>query len=483
MIVTREETAPPGGGPILIVEDDETIRSVLQEVLEEAGYAVEVACDGAAGLQALDSQLYMLVLVDINLPKVGGIEVLTMGRTLQPDASFIVMTAFGTIENAVEAMKLGAFDYLRKPFSTDELLVVVERAREQVELQREVAALRADLGDGDGARIVGRSSAITRVLRLVKRVAPTRATVLITGDTGTGKELVALEVHECSPRSRKAFVAVNCSALAEGLLESELFGHVKGAFTGAIQSRRGLIEDAHGGTLFLDEISAIPHTTQVKLLRVLQERVITPVGGRKPTQVDFRLIAATNSDLRTLVSSGDFREDLFYRLNVFPIRVPTLHERREDIPLLANHFRLRFARDNEVPVPPFSREAIARMQDYSWPGNVRELENLVERVVIMHSGATSLPFDPYPGADTSVEVDQVRRGVDERWTLERLEQEYILATLDETQWRRGAAANLLGIDRRTLYRKLKGYEDAAATVDAGRSRDTALTSVREPPAE
>lgn len=471
---------PANLGRILIVEDEQAIREILGEVLEEAGYTVDVARDGQAGLKALDSQFYMVVLLDLNLPKVGGLEVLSVGRTLQPDASFIVMTAFGTIENAIEAMKLGAFDYLRKPCHTDELLVVVGRAREQVALQREVAALRADVGDGDGARILGRSLAMTRLMRLVKRVAPTRATVLITGDTGTGKELVAQEIHACSPRSKKSFVAVNCSALPEGLLESELFGHVKGAFTGAIQSKRGLIEDAEGGTFFLDEISTLSQSTQVKLLRVLQERVITRVGGREPIRVDFRLIAATNSDLKDLVKTGDFREDLYYRLNVFPIRVPTLEERKEDIPLLANHFRLRFARDNEVPAPPFSPEAMTRMQACGWPGNVRELENFVERAVIMHSGATSLPFDPSPGSVSFGDADLIRKGVDQRWTLERLEREYILTTLDETQWRRGAAAALLGIDRRTLYRKLKAHEADAATAWAGRDGRTTSASVSRP---
>ena len=472
MSATQSNGAPAPLGRILIVEDDEVIRGVVVDVLEEAGYGVEVARDGQEAVQKLDSQIYMVVLLDLNLPKVGGLEVLSVGRTSQPDANFIVMTAFGTVDTAIAAMKLGAFDYLRKPFRTDELLVVVERAREQVELQREIAALRADLGDGTRAKIVGRSPAITRVLRLVKRVAPTRATVLISGDTGTGKELVALEIHGCSPRSKKSFVPVNCSALAEGLLESELFGHVKGAFTGAIQSRRGLIEEAQGGTLFLDEIGTIPRATQVKLLRVLQERVINRVGGREPIAVDFRLIVATNSDLQGLVKAGQFREDLFYRLNVFPIRVPTLSERKEDIPILANHFRLGFARDNEVPAPAFSPQAMARMQAYPWPGNVRELENFVERAVIMYSGAASLPFEPPMGGQAPSDGDIARRGLDRRLTLEGLEREYILATLEETQWRRGAAATLLGIDRRTLYRKLKTYEmEAPVSASAGSRPD------------
>src|SRR5262245_12326524 len=283
-----------------------------------------------------------------------GLNVLSAAPALQTDAQFIVMTAFGSDDTAVEAMKLGAFDYINKPFRTEELLLTRERARRETELRREVASLRRRAGEGIRTRLVGRSPAMERLFDLVERVAPTRATVLIVGETGTGKELVARAVHDLSERARKPFVAVNCSALPETLLESELFGHTKGSFTGAIANKRGLFEEANGGTLFLDEISTISPAIQVKLLRVLQDRKIQRVGGVAPITVDFRLIAATNVDLSEEVRHGHFREDLYYRLNVFPITVPPLRERTGDVPILANYFRMKFAQENGVEPPAIS---------------------------------------------------------------------------------------------------------------------------------
>jgi DNA-binding NtrC family response regulator len=309
------------------------------------------------------------------------------------------------------------------------------------------------------------------VFDMVERVAPTRANVLVIGETGTGKELVARAVHDVSDRARRAFIPVNCSALPETLLESELFGHVKGAFTGAVQARRGLFEAAQGGSLFLDEISTISPAIQVKLLRVLQERRITPVGGSESIPVDFRLIAATNEDLEALVESGTFREDLYYRLNVFPIRVPPLRERREDIPILANAFRLRFAEENGVGAPEILPETLARMMGYDWPGNVRELENAIERALILHSGARSLPFEPSATGGVREERGLVNRASTEGWSLDRLEQEYILEVLDSQGWHQGKASAILGINRRTLYRKLKQYREEGVLPDDGRGTD------------
>lgn len=455
---------------LLVVEDEEMIRDLLVAVLGEAGYRVDTVGSGEDGLRALEARLYDVVLLDLNLPGMHGLNVLSAAPTLQADAQFIVMTAFGTVDTAVEAMKLGAYDYINKPFRTEELLLSVSRALEESALRREVARLRRSAPEGPRSRIVGRTPAMQRLFDVMERVAPTRATVLVTGETGTGKELVARGIHDLSDRARRPFVAVNCSALPEGLLESELFGHVKGSFTGAIQSRRGLFEEAQGGTLFLDEISTISPAIQVKLLRVLQERKVQRVGGRDPVAVDFRLVAATNQDLAEEVRRGTFREDLFYRLNVFPIRVPSLRERREDIPILAGHFRGRFAEENGVKAPEIPPETLSRMMAYEWPGNVRELENFIERGVIMHAGARSLPFDPPSGGAQAPrpEREAMARAREEGWNLDRLEREYILQTLEDTRWHQGNAAAVLGINRRTLYRKLKRYREEGL-LPAGRA--------------
>jgi two-component system, NtrC family, response regulator HydG len=465
----NDERAQSARGHVLIVEDEEIVRQLLTGLLREEGYAVDAVATGEDALKALDRELYDLVLLDLNLPGMHGMNVLSAAPALQTDAEFIVMTAFGSVDNAVEAMKLGAFDYVNKPFRTEELLLTLERALQQTALRREVAQLRRHAADGVRARIVGRSPAMERMFDLVERVAPTRATVLITGETGTGKELVARAIHELSDRARKPFVPINCSALPETLLESELFGHTKGSFTGAIANKRGLFEEAAGGTLFLDEISTIPPSTQVKLLRVLQERKLHRVGGSQPVTVDFRLLAATNLDLGEEVRAGRFREDLFYRLNVFPVRVPALRERQGDIPLLANFFRLRFAQENGVRAPEIAADTMKRLMEYGWPGNVRELENYIERAVIMYSGARSIPFEAPAGDVERSEQNLVDAARRERWTMERLEKEYILDVLQQTDGHRGHAAEILGIDRRTLYRKLKQYARESGREPALRS--------------
>ena len=455
----REERAPVR---LLVVEDEEIIRELLADTLEGAGYVVSTAESGEEGLRLLEGSLFDVVLLDLNLPGMHGLNVLSAAPASQTDAQFIVMTAFGTVDTAVEAMKLGAFDYVAKPFHPEELLLVIERAIDEREVRRELARLRSQTSPDIRSRILGRTPEIYRLFDLIERVAPTRANVLISGETGTGKELVARAIHSASDRSRRPFIPVNCSALTETLLESELFGHQRGAFTGAVQAKRGLFEAARGGTLFLDEVSAMAPATQVKLLRVLQERVITPVGSTEGVAVDFRLVAATNEDLGELVRGGKFREDLFYRLNVFPIRVPPLRERREDIPLLANAFRLRFAEENGLEAPPLRSETLTRMMAYDWPGNVRELENVVERSLILHAGARSLPFEPTGAGDATAPrpgSDLVERGRSDGWTLEELEREYILRVLDLQGWHQGHAARRLGINRRTLYRKLRKYRE------------------------
>jgi DNA-binding NtrC family response regulator len=458
---------------ILIVEDEEVIRALLEETLRDEGFRVEGVASGEAALKRLEAALYDVVLLDLNLPGMHGLHVLSAAPSTQTDAQFIVMTAFGSVDTAVDAMKLGAFDYLNKPFRTAELLLTIRRAVDEKELRREVAQLRTQRGASIRDRILGKTPAIERVFDLIERVAPTRANVLIVGETGTGKELVARAVHDVSDRSRRPFIPVNCSALPESLLESELFGHVRGAFTGAVQARRGLFEAAQGGTLFLDEIATISPATQVKLLRVLQERRITPVGGSESIPVDFRLVAATNEELEARVAEGTFREDLYYRLNVFPIRVPPLRERREDIPILAHAFRLRFAEENGLEAPEILADTLSRMMAYPWPGNVRELENAIERSLILHAGSRSLPFEPSATAAIREERGLLERASGERWSLERLQREYILEVLDAEGWHQGRAADVLGVNRRTLYRKLRQYRDEGV-LPPSRMRDEAF---------
>jgi DNA-binding NtrC family response regulator len=374
------------------------------------------------------------------------------------------MTGGGTVESAVEAMKLGARDYLRKPLAMEDLLRVVDRELTDLTVRRELRQLRSAAAERRLASIVGKTPVMQRVFRLIERVAPTRASVLVTGETGTGKELVARAIHDASPRSQKPFVAVNCSAIPSTLLEAELFGHVRGSFTGAVQSRKGLIEEAAGGTLFLDEISTLSEDVQVKLLRVLEDRRVQRVGSNASVSVDFRLVAASNTDLTALVAAGRFREDLFFRLDVFPIAVPPLRDRKDDIPLLAAHFMARFAQEHGMDAPRLSPLTVSRMMAYEWPGNVRELENYIERSVIMYPGSSAFPFDlprnaSHDGANT------LARAVEGEWTMDRLEREYLLATLDHHRWQQGAVADILGINRRTIYRKLKQYREEGLLPD------------------
>ena len=452
------EAVLPAHRSVLVVEDDRVVRDLLEAVLTEAAYTTTLAASGEQALEALGKQAFDAVILDLNLPGIKGMDILHAGPSLQADTPFIVLSAQGSIDSAVEAMKLGAFDYITKPFRVDELLLALDRALGDTALRREVAQLRRQVQSGSvGAQMVGRSAPMEHVRDLVARVAPSRATVLITGETGTGKEVVARLVHALSPRAERAFLAVNCSAIPESLLEAELFGHMKGAFTGAIATNRGLMEEASGSTLFLDEIGAISLNIQVKLLRVLQERTIMRVGGREPIAVDARIVAATNRDLGDEVRAGRFREDLYYRLNVVPIRIPALRERPEDIPLLAAHFLRRAASDNGVESPSIPPGTMQRLVAYAWPGNVRELENFIERAVIMGAGARTIVFDPDAGLQAQRELSAPKEGRNGHWNLEQLERSYILAVLDEVGGHQAKAAEVLGIDRRTLYRKLKQY--------------------------
>jgi DNA-binding NtrC family response regulator len=452
-------------GTVLIVDPEEQGRRKRADVLERAGYDVQVVADGRSGLARIDRQPFDVVLLDLNARGLSALGVLSALPALHTNARFIVTTASPTVDSAIEAMKLGAFDYVVTTIADEDLLLLIRRAVDDAALTRTAESSTVTSGDVGPGGLIGRTRPMRRLLDQVERVAPTRANVLVTGETGTGKELVARAVHELSGRAGWPFVPVNCSALPSALLEAELFGHEKGSFTGAVQSRRGLIEEAAGGTLFLDEVGTLSEDVQIKLLRVLQDHQVQRIGGRRHAQVDFRLVAATNTDLADRVRKGTFREDLYYRLHVFPIRVPPLRERREDIPLLANHFALRCAEENGLEPPRLTPQTLARMISYEWPGNVRELENFIERSVILYAGGRMVPFDVLNSHEGTTGSGLLERADDEEWTLDRLEREHILSVLERVHWQLGVAARVLGVNRRTVYRKLRRYKDEGLIVE------------------
>ncbi len=447
-------------GAILVVDDDAEMRELVRDVLAERGHHVTTAGGGREALQRLAEEDYAAVLTDLRMKEMQGIELLGEIRRLYPDTGVILMTAFGSIETAVEAMKHGASDYLVKPVKTDELVRVVERVLREAALRREIARLRREVHkEYSFHQILGKSKPMQEVFDLIRRVADSPTNVLITGESGTGKELVAKAIHYNSDRRHAPFVPVNCAAIPEALLESELFGHVKGAFTDAKTDKRGLFEEAHTGTLFLDEISELPILLQAKLLRAIQEREIRRVGATKPIAVDVRIIAATNLSLADEVKAKRFRDDLYYRLNVIEVRMPPLRERREDIPLLVDAFLKKCAEARGKRVQGVSEAALALLVDYAWPGNVRELENVVERAVTLSRGDKIMPED-LPPAIQGARGD--RRILDEAaertLPLEEVEKEYILRILEKTGGNKYQAAHILGIDRKTLYRKLGEIE-------------------------
>jgi DNA-binding NtrC family response regulator len=438
---------------ILVADDDPVARDLLVEVLVRERYRVHAAAGGEECLRLAEAIPFDLALVDLRMPDLDGLAVLARLRAIRPAVPVLILTAFATIETAIEAIRAGAYDYLSKPFRMDEITMVVSRTLEAQRLVRENQRFRRELQERYGVTsLIGQSPQMVGIYKLVARVASLDTTVLILGETGTGKELVARAIHYASPRADRPFVVVDCTALPEALVESELFGHERGAFTGAIAARRGLIETAEGGTCFLDEIGELSPALRSKLLRVLQERVIRRVGGNDPVPVDVRIVAATNQDLKKLAEQGAFREDLFYRLNVVSIEMPPLRDRRRDIPLLAQHFLGKYARATGKPVVAISPAAMARLEAFHWPGNVRELEHVVERAVVLASSAVILPDDLPPDL---VPPEPPTPGLPQRrLTLEELKQWYLGQVLDETGGNKARAAEILGIDRKTLYRML-----------------------------
>lgn len=449
---------------VLVVDDDHTARRLLEEVMAKEGYGVEGAASGREAVEKAERTLFDVALSDIRMPDLDGLELLKILKRLSPETIVIMMTAFGSIETAIEAIKEGAYDYISKPFKLDEVKLTVKRALDHKRLLLENLRYRQALKERyQLENIVGRSAPMLEVYKIVARVASTSSTVLIQGESGTGKELIARAIHYNSLRANHPFVVVDCAALAETLLDSELFGHVRGAFTGAISNKRGLLEEADGGTCFLDELKNLGPPVQAKLLRFLQEREIKPVGGTEGIKLDVRVIAATNQELDALVKAGSFREDLYYRLSVVSITLPPLRERKEDIPLLAEHFLRHYALQNNKDISHISPEATVLLVAYGWPGNVRELEHVIERAVALTSSPVLSPDDLPPRLREEAR-SEVQGG--KALTLTELQRQHIERVLKSAGWNKTLAAELLGIHRRTLYRLAKRHQ-----IDLGEGTD------------
>ncbi|MBX3332151.1 MAG: sigma-54-dependent Fis family transcriptional regulator [Nitrospira sp.] len=442
---------------ILVVDDDQRNREMLTEALSHAGFAVEVACDGVEALSKANEATYDAVLSDVRMTPLSGLDLLDFLRKSMPEIPIVLLTAFGSVDTAIQAMKQGAYNYITKPVNLDELVFTMTRAVEYRRLIEDTHMRpRAFRERPRAAALIGQSKKMVEVFKLVGRVSRSRTAVLIQGESGTGKELIARAIHDNSPRAAHRFVAVNCSAIPDSLLESEFFGHIKGSFTGAHLLRRGLLEEASGGTFFLDEVGDLSSAGQAKLLRVLQEGEIRRIGSNEAVQVDVRIIAASRRTLADLVTAGRFREDLLYRLNTVMLLLPPLRERPEDIPVLAEFFLARYGDQKEVPVTSFSTAARRALAEYAWPGNVRELEHVVERAVALASHAIlaleDLPPEVLQSTGSAAERAEILPG-----TLKALQRDQVLKMLESTQGNKERTARLLGISRRTLYRLLDRY--------------------------
>jgi len=444
---------------LLIVDDEKSNVESLSRIFDREGFRVLKANNGREGLDLLRQEKVDIVVSDMMMPHMDGLELLKAAKTISPRTEVIMITAYGSIERAVEAMRLGAYDFITKPLKRREITKVVEKALEKVSLIQENRVLRKRIKDLEAPRlIIGQSSALRRTLEIVEQAAPTSATVLIQGESGTGKELIARELHRQSNRAEKPFIAVNCAAIPETLIDSELFGYEKGAFTNAYQAKPGRFEIASGGTLFLDEIGELPPTVQVKLLRVLQERQIERLGGTQSTPIDIRLLTATLRNLEEEVKAGRFREDLFYRLHVIEIHVPPLRERPEDIPLLAQYFLDKYAEKNGKPSLQIPSETMELLQKFHWPGNVRQLENVMERAIVLSPGPKLQPAD-LPSNIHQSKTDGNFFVIPFGTPLEEIERHVISETLRRTEGDKKLTAQLLGIATRTVYRKLEAFQD------------------------
>ena len=458
--MTDTEAQPVAGERVLIVEDDPATRTGLAELVQAWGFLTDEAADGEEAMRKVTTFRPAIIVSDLVMPRMGGADLLRALKDQLSDITFILLTAQGTVDSAVEAIKEGAYDYLSKPVEPQRLQILLQKAVERQDTLREVRALRRQLREkGSFGRIIGNSPGIRTVYRVIEQAAPTNASVLISGESGTGKELVAQTIHELSPRATFPFVAINCAAIPETLLESEIFGHEKGAFTGATDRRTGVFELAHRGTLFLDEIAEMMPATQVKLLRVLQERVFRRLGGRQEISVDVRVIAATNANPQDAVNNGKLREDLFYRLNVFAIDIPPLRERREDIPLLVQTFLTEFNRSNAKGIRAVDQEAMYLLERYPWPGNIRELRNVIERGTILAESEFVEPRHLPPTLISRGEASLPTLTISPGTTVDEVERRLILLTLDHTRNNKTRAAEILGISLKTLHNKLNRMKD------------------------
>ena len=461
-MTTAERDVAIKPGRILIVDDDRAMCQLLIDLLGEEGYETGVAYDGESALDKYRTNRFDLTITDLMMPKMKGIELVTRLREIDSGALVLLITAFGTIESAVEAMRAGAFHYVTKPFHNDEILIQVKRAIEQKSLREELRRLRTEVQARDRFQnIIGQSAAMQRILEVVGQVSDLHANILIEGESGTGKELIARAIHSASARAAGPYVPINCAAIPETLLESELFGYVRGAFTDARKDRRGLFQEASGGILFLDEISEIPLTLQAKLLRILEDKEVRPLGANQVEKVDTRVLSASNRNLDEQVRAGKFRQDLYYRLNVIRIELPPLRQRSEDIPLLVNHFIGKFAESAKRVIKGIDPAALAVLQSHDWPGNIRELEHVLERAVLLGKddtvGLDDLPQQMIAHGERAFVAGQA---VAKQLTLRDLEREYIGKVLETTHGNKTEAARILGVDRTTLYRKLEEYKIA-----------------------
>ena len=444
---------------ILVIDDEDSMCNFMEIMLAKEGYQVNSVNSGPEGIILLKQKNYDLVIADLNMPEMTGIEVLKEVKSFKKEQNLIMMTAYASVDTAIEAMKQGATDYITKPFKVDEIKIIIEKAINRKRLESENDSLKKRLqNDNSFDHFVGVSDVIADLKRVARRIASSDSTVLIRGESGVGKDLIAKAIHHHSPRCGGPFVTINCAALPENLLESELFGYKKGGFTGAIKDKDGLFKVADGGTFFLDEVGNTTLAIQVKLLRVLEDKKITPVGDTKPVDVDVRLIAATNSDLEADVRAGRFRADLFYRLNVIPIDIPPLRERQDDIKLLVEHFVAKYCAKVKTPLKKISTEALGLLVSYTWPGNVRELENTIERAILLNRTDVLEVSDlPEKLSHPQPEAPVVREAEPATPTLESIEKAYIHYVMSQTRGKKSEAARILGIDASTLYRKIDRY--------------------------